>query len=195
MKSKDGILALTLRLAVITVCAGLVLGLAYGGTKDLIKQQNLLKAAASRQIVLPAATDFEEINRSALSADEELYKNIKHIHRGTANGETVGYVLSITTKGYSPDLGLTVGICTSGLVRGVKIDSHGETPGLGANAARPEFLAQYANEGAPFTVVKIPTGKAGEIEALTGATITTNAVTDAVNLSQSFYAQYLREGA
>ena len=73
------------------------------------------------------------------------------------------------------------GIDTAGSITGVVILSHGETPGLGANAERASFTDQY-KQAAPengIALVKNKAPAAGEVEALTGATITSRAVTDA----------------
>ena len=99
--------------------------------------------------------------------------------------------MAIRTNGYSANLCLTVGVDLDDIVTGVDITSHEETAGLGANATEPEFLGQYLGADGPLTVVKTPTGVTGEVQALTGATITSNAVTNAVNLARDFFAAYL----
>ncbi|MDL2237689.1 RnfABCDGE type electron transport complex subunit G [Christensenellaceae bacterium OttesenSCG-928-K19] len=195
MKNNNSILNLTLRLAVITLCAGLILGLVYGVTKDPIDQQTLLRETQSRQTVLPAAQEFEEMDLAAYSIDGTQYSEIGQLYKGMANGETVGYTVAVVTKGYSAGLALTIGIDTEGTVTGVDIGSHEETPGLGANATKPEFLGQYEGTTGPLVVVKAATGAEEEITALTGATITSDAVTNSVNTVRSFFEENLKEGA
>ncbi len=195
MKNKDSILNLTLRLLIITVAAGLILGLVYGVTKGPIEQQTLKKETEARQSVLPQAQEFVPLDTAALAVDEDTYGIINDVYEGTAGGQVVGYTMSVTTKGYSPDLNLTVGMDQDGVITGVTIGSHSETPGLGANATKPDFLVQYVGADGPLAVVKTPTGTTGEITAITGATITSTAVTDAVNLCEDFYNDYLKEGA
>ncbi|HBU12944.1 MAG TPA: electron transporter RnfG [Clostridiales bacterium] len=196
MKNKSSILNLALRLAVITVCAGLALGLVYGVTKEPIEYQAELKATQARQTVLPSAQEFEEMDLAAFSADAAQYGEIQQLYKGTAGGELAGYTISIVTRGYSPNLSLTVGLDVGGVVTGVAIGSHEETPGLGANAAKPEFVGQYVGADGPLTLVKTPTGADGEITAITGATITSTAVTNAVTAAKSFFDEHLaKEGA
>ena len=77
----------------------------------------------------------------------------------------------------------------------MEITSHDETPGLGANAVKPEFLEQFVGSDGPLTVGKTPSGAENEIQALTGATITSKGVANAVNLARDFAAGYLGEGA
>ncbi len=194
VKNKDSVANLALRLIIITVCAGLILGLVYGITKGPIGQQTEKQQNEARMQVLPTAKDFEEIDMTALNADMEMYGIIQQIYAGLADGQVVGYTMSVLTKGFSANLALTVGMDVSGSVTGVAINSHEETAGLGANATKPEFLGQFEGADGPLTVAKTPTGQTGEIQALTGATITSKGVTDAVNLAREFFEAYLKEG-
>lgn len=186
----DSILNLTVRLGIITLCAGLILGLVYNITIGPTKQQTEKQETEARILVLPDAEDFEKVDIQS----DEAFSVIQQIYRGVSAGQTVGYTFAITTKAFSPNLKLTVGVDTNGVVTGVNIDSHEETPGLGANATNSEFLAQYVGVAEPYVVAKIPTGEAGEINAITGATITSVGVTDAVTLARNYFNQYLAEG-
>lgn len=145
-------------------------------TMDKIAQQQALKAESSRKIVLEAAQSFQEENGG------EYYT-------GLADGQAVGYVFETESKGYGGTVKVMTGISTEGEVTGVVILSHSETPGLGANAENPDFLDQY-KQAAPdggIQVIKYQTPGQGQIEAMTGATITSKAVTDAVNLAIEQY--------
>ena len=143
-------------------------------TKDRIAEQAKITAEESRRVVLPDAEAFE--------AADGCYK-------GTSGGETVGYVFETEAKGYGGTVQVMTGIDTAGSITGVVILSHGETPGLGANAERASFTDQY-KQAAPengIALVKNKAPAAGEVEALTGATITSRAVTDAVNAAVEQY--------
>lgn len=195
-KKMDSIGTLTLRLLIITLAAGLLLGLVHAVTEGPIAEQEILTANESRKNVLPEAAGFEQTDIAALGADGSTYGIIEDVYRGVgADGSTVGYTMAIRTNGYSANLCLTVGIDMDDVVTGVDITSHEETAGLGANATQPEFLGQYLGADGPLTVVKTATGVTGEVQALTGATITSRAVTNAVNLARDFFAAYLQEGA
>lgn len=149
-------------------------------TAEQIERQQLLKAEESRKIVLGAAESFEE--------QEGYYK-------GLAGGQTVGYVFETEAKGYGGSVRVMTGIGQAGEITGIVILSHGETPGLGANAEKEEFRAQF-QQAAPedgLKVVKFQAPGEGEVEALTGATITTRAVSDAVNLAISQYYEVREE--
>ena len=138
-------------------------------TKDRIAEQAQITAEESRRIVLSEADTFEETDGC---------------YTGTRGGEVVGYVFETEAKGYGGTVQVMTGIDT-----GVVILSHEETPGLGANAERASFTDQY-KQAVPengITLVKNKTPEAGEVEALTGATITSRAVTDAVNAAIEQY--------
>ncbi len=189
--SGDGIVNLVVRLGIITLCAGLILGLAYTVTKTPIEQQTIKQETEARIDVLPQADDFTQLEVQP----DEAFAIVQQVYQGTAGGSPVGYTFAITTKAFSPNLKMTVGIDMNGVVTGVNIGSHEETPGLGANATNPEFLAQYVGVDGPYTVVKAATGVTGEINAITGATITSKGVTDAVSAAREYYNKYLAEGA
>ncbi len=191
----DSIFNLTLRLVIITVCAGLILGLVYGITKGPIAEQEIKKATEARQMVLPDAQEFKAVAIDGLGYDKDQFADITEVYEGTANGQAVGYTFALVTKGYKPGINITVGLTMDGKVTGVNIGSHDETPGLGANATKPDFLDQFVGTDGPLTVGKTPSGAENEIQALTGATITSKGVANAVNLARTFEEQYLGKGA
>ena len=193
--NNNSILNLTLRLVIITLCAGLILGFVYAITKDPIEQQQIKKATEARQMVLPDAADFEEIALTGIDYDEATYGIIQAVYKGTKDGQVAGYTFDIVTKGYKPGLSLTVGIAADGKVTGVEIGTHEETPGLGANATNPDFLGQFVGKDGPIAVVKTPSGAENEVQALTGATLTSKGVANAVNTARDFMTKYLVEGA
>ncbi|MFQ7748735.1 MAG: RnfABCDGE type electron transport complex subunit G [Eubacteriales bacterium] len=146
-------------------------------TKEKIAEQQALKAEESRRIVLDSADSFEAQDNG------EYYAGIK-------DGQTVGYVFETESKGYGGTVRVMTGISSEGEITGVVVLSHSETPGLGANAEKEDFRNQY-KQAAPesgIEIVKYQTPAEGQIEAMTGATITTKAVTQAVNQAvEKFY--------
>ena len=105
-----------------------------------------------------------------------------------------GYVIGITTKeGYNGEISFYVGITADGTLKGVSLLQIAETPGLGMNA-ESVLLPQFRDvEAGPFQVVK--TGAVGpdEIDAISGATVTSEAITGGVNAAYECYA-LLQEG-
>lgn len=188
------VVSIALRLILITVIAGLLLGLTYSATEGPIANQQQLAASESRRQVLAGAADFEQIDLAALALPEE-YSVVQEAYWGVNNGEKTGITVYMIVKGYSAGLHITVGIHADGTVAGVAVGSHSETPGLGAKAAEPDYLAQYARLTPPAKVVKSAPAEAGDVQAVTGATITSAAVANAVNLAAQLYNDYLKEGA
>ena len=154
-------------------------------TRDRIAEAAAQKAEESRMVVLPGAETFEEKDGHYAGLD--------------GSGETVGYVFETEGKGYGGTVKVMTGIDTDGSITGVVILSHSETPGLGANAEKESFREQYkqpvANLAGGISVVKFQTPKEGEIQAMTGATITSTAVTNAVNSAiEQYQNAYQSEG-
>lgn len=150
-------------------------------TKDKIAEQSALEAEQSRKVVLSDADSFEEADGYYI---------------GKANNETVGYVFQTEAKGYGGAVKVMTGISTDGQITGVVILEHSETPGLGANAEKASFTDQF-KQAVPengITLVKNKAPSDGEIEAMTGASITSRAVTNAVNEAITKY-NTVKEGA
>lgn len=198
-------------LILFAICAISVAALA--GTNELTKNkiQEAAKEAAeaTRMVVLPDAQEFED------GIDYSI---------GISNGETVGYVFETESKGYGGTIRVMTGINLDGKVTGVAILEHAETPGLGANAANPDFTDKYKGDApkSGFSVgggEETPSGDketdkdtdaetaateedssestgadSRNIEAMTGATITTKAVTDAVNEAVSMFYNIAKRG-
>ncbi len=96
-------------------------------------------------------------------------------------------MFTTTAKSYGGDIQVMVGIKADGSVNAVELLQINDTPGLGMNAKNPEFLKQFENKTAGISVNK-NTPAENEIQALTGATITSNAVTGAVNTALENFA-------
>lgn len=173
------------RLFLISAIAALLLGGTYMLTKDPIAQQELAAQTAARKEVLSEAQDFELLD----VALPEEYESIQAIYRGVdASGETVGYAISLTAKGYKPNISLTLGVYPDGTVSALNVGSNEESPGLGANAEKPEFYEQFSGMTGDIAVVKGAAGE-NEISAISGATITSKGIANAVNLALECFGE------
>lgn len=107
----------------------------------------------------------------------------------------VGYVFSTKASSYGGPIQVMTGISKDGKVTGVVLVSTSDTPGLGLNAQKPEFRDQYRQQAPEkgFEVVKGGGAKEGQINAMTGATISSKAVTTAVNAAVAEY-QKIKDG-
>ena len=180
---------LGLILLLITGIAGILLGGAYEITKVPIAKQIASDRQAAMKEILPSADKFD-------TADVDIKGNekISEVNAGLTGTQIAGYAIKVTPKGYSGAVNIMVGISTEGKVTGIKILSHTETPGLGANAPKPEFSGQYKDKPIEnkLEVVKIAPTKENQIQAITGATITSKAVTLGVNDAIDFYNSSLK---
>lgn len=190
---KNKIIKDALALTLITLVAGVALGGVYEITKDPIaKQEAQAKAEAYEQVFTDAAA-FEEVEMDDTliqtirdQLDQEGYKaqSIEEVMRAEdQSGETLGYAFTVvTSEGYGRDIQFSMGVQNDGTLNGISILSIGETAGLGMNADTPAFKDQFVGK----QVEKLQYTKNGatqddEINAISGATVTTNAMTNGVN--------------
>lgn len=121
---------------------------------------------------LVSADDFEKCSDGGI----EYYTAIK-------GGDTAAYIFTESAKGYGGDVSVMTAVKPDGTVAGVAIlDVSGETPGLGQNAAKESFYSQYAGLKKGVSLLKNGAkAENNEVDVVTGATITSTAVTRAVN--------------
>ena len=165
------VLILGLKLFLLAAVGGLALGITNMVTAGPIEQQAILAAENARKAVLPAANAFTEA-----TAPEGL---IAAYIAYDAECAPFGKTGTIVTKGYGGPIEITVGVDINGAVTGISVggSSFAETAGLGARAKEDWFAEQYIGKSSPIALAK----DGGEIDAITSATITSRAVTTAVN--------------
>lgn len=163
----------------ITLIAGALLGLTYEVTKEPIAQAQAVKQENALQKVFNNAS-FNEMD--ALT-NQDNYPYIDKSFEAVVEGNVAGYAFKmVTPEGYGGNIEFVVGLSTEGQVTGIDIIKHAETPGLGAKAAEADFKDQFL--GMPTStleVVKTGAVEETDIEAISAATITSKAVTNAVN--------------
>lgn len=164
-------------LLITTICSGL-LGFVNSQTAPVIKAGKELTQQEAVKNLLPEAENVIEIKDIA----EEKITTVFVTYREDAY---TGSVVKVYPEGYGGSIELLVGVEASGEVSGIQILSHQETPGLGANMLEEDFKGQFQGKMAPLSVSKTTPGEQ-EIEAITGATITSKAVTDGVNLAAEY---------
>jgi len=180
---------LGLILLLITGIAGLLLGGAFEITKAPIAASIEANRQAAMKEILPLADKFSKADVKIKSGEK-----VSEVNIGLKGSEIIGYAIKVSPKGYGGPLEIMVGISNVGKVTGIKILAHTETPGLGANAPQPKFSDQYKNKSIKekLEVVKITPSKENQIQAITGATITSKAVTLGVNDAIAFYNSSLK---
>lgn len=194
----------TFILTVITLVAGVLLGLVYEITKEPIKiAKEEIKSNAYRA-VMKEAEMFEEYNEfdtkkasKVLSEEKIPGCVVNEVVEAKKGSDVIGYVITVTTsEGYGGDIQISVGILADGNVQGVEILSIGETAGLGMNANTPGFKKQYVDKKVEsFVVTKTGASAENEIEAISGATITSKAVTNAVNAAVVYFNSIVGGGS
>lgn len=167
----------------ITAVTGIILGGVYTMTLKpiaAVQQQQKMEALSA---TMPGAKDFRQVEVKNDKSDL-----IKEINEGSDGSNVVGYNFTVTPKGYGGLITLVVGIDKEGTVKGIKILSLSETPGLGMKSTEPAFSGQFKDKKADtLTVVKTAPASAGEIQAISGATITSRAVTLGVNSALDYW--------
>ncbi len=165
-------------LTILATLSGGLLAAIRDNTKDRIENQVLefVKGPAIRSILEGAAND-PIVDRFQLKVDE-----VEHtFFVGVFDGQPRAVTFETSGKGYGGDVGLMVGIdISNNQIMGVGVTTHAETPGMGAKAKTdPSFAAQFKELplGEPVNV----TADGGSINSISGATITSRAVTSATN--------------
>lgn len=174
-------------LTVTCVIIALLLAVTNGITAPKIAELQVQTQAESRQMVLPDAETFSE--EKTVSLDGANYTYCEGLD---AQGNWAGYVFTTSAKGYGGDVVVMSGVDPNGKVTGIQTIELNETAGLGMKAAEEDFLSQFEGKTAGIGVAKNDPG-ANDIQALTGATITSRAVTDSVNVALELY-QLVKEG-
>ena len=160
------IIRMALLLMVICGIVSAVLGGVNYITKDTIAAITAQKTADAYAEVLPTSGSYTEV---AYTGDNATVDAVATCEEGT--------IVKMTVSGAQGMITLVVGVDNDGAVSGVSIVEHAETPGLGALATGAEWRATFKGQTADMALTK----KGGEIESLTGATITSQAVVDACN--------------
>jgi electron transport complex protein RnfG len=187
-------------LFIITLISGLALGFVNELTKGRIAEQEAQAQSDACKAVFADASEFNEIS-FALSDDLSVKLSENGVSTGKiyeavdAAGNALGYVVeSASSEGYGGTIDLYLGIRNDGTLNGVSILEISETVGLGMQAEEvlvPQFAEKNVSQ---FTYTKTGHTSDSEIDAISGATITTKAVTNAVNGGLEVFAELSKGG-
>jgi electron transport complex protein RnfG len=182
-------------LVLFLVCAFITGALAYvnGVTEPIIAENARIAEQESLKSVFNDADSFLEPKEAEELKTEgfEVSEGIEKLYVAQKGGQSVGYVVAVSSGGYGGKIKMLVGIDNDFDIKGVSLTSHNETPGLGAKVSDPGFTEQFLGKAPEkvFNVVKRVPRDDDEIQAITAATITSKAVTrgvdDAVELVRS----------
>ncbi len=191
---KNEILKPALILLAITFVCTAILAVVNGFTSVVVTENKKISQEIAREKVLPSAESFEKLDASALASVDLKYP-VYDIYKGTTNGETVGYTAMVEPIGYGGKIEMIAGFDTNYKICGIDIISMSETPGLGAKIKEKDFtdgiIEKNADKG--LNVVKNSAPQNNEINAVTGATISSKAVTEGINCAVTA-VKIIREG-
>ena len=194
-----GIVKDAMMLFLITLIAGALLGAVHEVTLEPIAKAQQEAANATYREVFPEATNF--VTTDALtaavadSADEIAAQGFGSVSVDSAmeaqdeSGNVIGYMITATSaEGYGGDVQISVGIDADGKLTGLGCLTLSETPGLGMRAQEPEFKDQFPGKSTAetFEVTKTGATADNQVQAISGATITSSAVTGALNAAAYF---------
>lgn len=194
----------TIKITLITLISGILLGFVFQITKDPIsKAEEDAKQKAYKQVFSQAASFEEDSTFKKAAADRYLKKEkmsesqidllVKALDK---DKKVIGYVVNVTNhKAYGGDISYTIGVKTDGTLNDYEILSISETAGLGMKAKEDKFKSQFHNvKTEKFSVTKQKATSDSDIEAISGATITSKAVTNGINAGLSYVKSILAEG-
>ena len=190
-KKESTFLNMTITLFAITIIAGVSLGFINDITKGPKAQAKLERKISALKTVLPEfnnnpVEDVKMIKHELAKDSVEIYPGIQdENHTGTA-------VIGSTNNGYSGLVKIMVGFEPNGTIKNIVVLEQKETPGLGTKMKDDKFLRQFRGKNPADFDVK-PTKDGGDVDALTGATITTRAFGEATQMAYDVYKENQQE--
>ena len=173
-KTVLSVLNIGARLLVICLAVAAVVSLVNEVTKARYAELQLREQRNSMASIF-GATDI---------AVAELGDNVYQVRQGE---DILGYCVQVVTAGFGGDMTLMVGFGSDRSIAGVQILSHSETPGLGAKASDAAYLAQYQGKSGTLSLGE-------DIDAVSGATISSRAVLSGVTKAQEILDSHLAKG-
>jgi electron transport complex protein RnfG len=170
-------------LGAICLAATLVLAVTYEVTRPKIEAQLKQEEQAALKAIIPSADSFSEKSIGGIE-----YFDAKK------GGETIGYCIRVVANGYNGYIRMILGIDKAGIIKGMDVLEQYETPGLGSKIDEvrpgekdPWFLRQFIGKHAATVTIK------KDVDAITGATISSKAVTDAANKTVGEFLEKMRK--
>lgn len=180
-KKKDTFMNMVISLFVITIISGFSLGYVNKLTEQPIKDAKIAKKTNAIKLVLPAFENNPVEDVVLIKA--ESVKDSLEVYPAFANNEFVGAaVIGSSEKGFSGLVKLMIGFKASGEIQNIEVLEQKETPGLGTKMKEEKFLQQFRDKNPSTYNLKVKKD-GGDVDALTGATISTRAFTEATQMA------------
>jgi len=180
-KKKDTFINMLVSLFVITIISGFSLGYINELTVGPIEKGKIERKVNALKLVLPTFDNNPVEDVHLIKSD--FAKDSVEVFPAFENNQFVGAaVIGSTEKGFSGLIKLMVGFKPDGTVQNIVVLEQKETPGLGTKMKDEKFLSQFRDKNPSAFNLKV-TKDGGEVDALTGATITSRAFGEAVQMA------------
>lgn len=178
---KSSFLNLLVTLTVITLLAGLSLGYVYQWTKAPIAKAQMEKQLRAIQGVISGYDNNPVTEQYKVATPDG--KDSLQFFPAKVKGELIGIAVKTkSSKGYSGDVWLMVSFDISGNIQRIVVIEHKETPGLGSKMSSPKFMDQFFGMNPEQMKLKVKKD-GGDVDAITGATISSRAFSEAVQVA------------
>lgn len=176
---------LGLVLMVIAAISGISLAYVNRITNPIIAERKQEQESLAMNMVVPEACRFEKLSEDQIIEVKKVaddFSTLKTVSLGyDEDGLTVGAVIVFTVNGYGGPIEMLVGVDSDIKISGMQIMSHSETAGLGAKITQESFVSQFIGHSISNPAKISRSG--GDIDAIAGATISSNAAITAANLA------------
>ena len=172
MKRKDIVTGILVLLLIASI-SGFLLAQTFRVAKPRIQKQMKIEEEKLNREIFPEGNDFRADN----------FKGIKCTSVYDGQDAFIGRIFNLTAPGYGGNILVKAGIDSESRITGIRILEHKETPGLGSRITEASFLDQFRNRDSSTLFLKKDSPR-GNIDAITGATISSRAVTDSVRKLQ-----------
>ena len=175
-------------LCVICLITTGLLSLTYELTREQRAKQEEAAANANRLALFPEAAGFLSFD---LPEPGNIVGGLKEIMQvQSSDGKSLGYLVVGERRGYGGQVPVMIAISNEGIISGVRVLSNEETPGLGKKVEGSAFLQQFFLKPADRKfALSAQSGQDQQVDAISGATISSRAVTEAVNIAVLTYTQ------
>lgn len=177
------IVKLGLILFIVTAVSAGALSLTNNVTKGIIEEKAAEANKVYMQEILPDADDFNLVEDPGISS----VKEVEEVYEALKGGEIHAYVIKTKTKGYGGDVIILTGVNIDGTIAGIRVASQSETPNLGDKITGEEFCSQFIGKSTANEL-----SLDGDIDGLTGATVSSRAAINGVNASIRLFESVLK---
>jgi Na+-translocating ferredoxin:NAD+ oxidoreductase subunit G len=191
--AKSSFLNLVITLTIVTLVASLTLGYVYEWTKEPIAEAQMAKQLKAIESVMSGYDNNPVLETYRLPTPDG--KDSLEFFPAKKKGDLIGVAVKTkSSKGYSGDIWLMVGFNVNGEIQNIFVIEHKETPGLGSKMTTPKFLQQFIGRNPAAMKLKVKKD-GGDVDAITGATISTRAFSGAVQTAYDTFKKSTDHGA